>query len=310
MRSPAFWSDGEIMMGTRVLTAAVLFCVSVATGWAGGGAWTRVPDGYYVKIGLTSLTAERQYRFDGRLQRLFPDTSAFRDGEYGATDISFYGELGMTKWLTGTVATQYKVAVRKARYLPTGRDSTASASGLGDVWVGARMKVIPGTGPYAGAITVSVKLPTGSPLQDIPLGTGVVDYEIAAAGGLSFPVPLLQGQYGYAQATGAYRLRNGTQANEFNYGAEVGVGLSEEFMLQATYDGAMSLADFDAVAPRQDDPAVVAPFQYDQSFARWSAGFIYKLNETLNLTGGYVSSVGGINSLDLSGVMFGVAWSR
>src|SRR5262245_1580943 len=116
-------------MNQRSLLLQLLFLLAAAsTAAAQSAGWTRAADGYYVRIGLSSLTAAEQYGFDGESVGLFADTSSFRSGEFGVTDIGFYGELGFTDWLTGIASTQYTVAVREAQYVPTGRDSTASAS--------------------------------------------------------------------------------------------------------------------------------------------------------------------------------------
>lgn len=292
----------------NVSIALFSYFVCAAVAAASGGAWTRDEDGYYVKIGLSSMTSQRQFGYDGRLTWILADTFNLRDTEFGVTDVALYGELGLAEWLTGVASTQYKVAVRKALYRPTGRDSTASASGLGDLWLGARLRLLPRGGPNAAALTLSVKLPTGSPLQAIPLGTGVVDYEAAIAGGTSFPV--FERMRGYAQLSGAYRLRNGTVANEMNYAAEVGLNLNETFMLQASVDGVHSFADFDAAAQFDDNPETIAYYLFDQSFMRWGLGVIYTMNPGLELNANYNWNSSGRNSLLLSGLSVGIAWKK
>ncbi len=292
-----------------LLIGIVLVCGAVRAR-AGGGGWTREEGEYYVKIDLSSLTADRQFGLNGRPEFIFNDP-AFLNGKFGVTDINVYGELGLNGWLTGIASTQMKVAVRQGYYTVTGRDSTASASGLGDIWLGGRMRLLPKESPYVAALTLSLKVPTGSPLQSIPLGTGVLDYEIAVGGGSSFPVPLGRtNTYGYAQLSTGFRLRNGGASNEMNYAAEFGMGLGEELSFRAMVDGVHSFADFDRAAADTANAAVANELVADQSFTRWGLSVVYGVNKRMDLSLGYSWNVAGRNTLQLSGLSIGVAWKH
>ncbi|MEO5929370.1 MAG: hypothetical protein ABIR47_05525 [Candidatus Kapaibacterium sp.] len=273
------------------------------TAVAGGGAWNRDDGGYYFKIGLTSLSADDQYGLDGDHHPFFEDTINYSGANFGVTDIALYGEYGFTSWLTGVASTQYKVAVRQAHNQLTKRDTTASASGLSDLWLSGRVRLIPAGGPYVATITLGVKLPTGSPLQQIPLGSGVLDYEIALTTGGSFP---MLGMNAYAQLSGGYRIRN-SLANELNYLAEMGLHLSSEFMLQGVFDGSHSTADFDRAA---SDPGTVPAglLIFSQSFSRLMVGITYGVNEGMDLNVGYGGYLSGRNAIAGSGLNFGVVW--
>jgi|GEM_PF-2119731 len=274
---------------------------------AGGGAWNRKKGGYYIKIGLASLTAEEGFGFGGDRRPLFLDTANFRGGDFGVTDITLYGEFGITDWLTGVASTQYKVAVREGLYRPTGRDSTASASGLGDVWLTARMKLLPDDEQTVATLSLGWKLPTGSPLQDIPLGTGVVDYEAALAVGSGFRI--VGDMYGYGQLSGGYRLRN-SASNEVNFLAEIGVNLSKVLLLQGVLDGSYSTADFSPVIDDPENPDLIKTFQNDQSFSRWMIGVIYAAAEDMEINFGYEQYAAGRNIIAGSGITIGIAWKK
>lgn len=293
---------------SRAVAVLMLFPLAAASALAGGGAWNRVIDGYYINVGLESLSANDEFGFDGIRHPLFSDTSAFRNGSFGITNISFYGEIGLSNWLTGVASTQYIVAVREAFSRLTQRDSSASASGLGDLWLGARIRLLPRGVSYAAALTVSVKLPTGSPLQAVPLGTGVVDYEAAAAFGSSFPV--LGDIKGYAQLSGGFRLRNGGASNELNYLTEIGVSLGEDFGAQVVLDGVHSFADFDAAADNPDNSNAARALTADQSFLRWRTGVSYAVKPGLDLNVAYTWNSAGRNALAISGPSVGLAWKR
>ncbi len=267
------------------------------------GAWNQKPDGYYIKLGPTFLTANQEYDLQGDLRDIFNDPANFRNPSFGITNIGFYAELGLTDWLTGTLSTQYSVAVREAT-LPNGVDTSQSASGLGDIWLGGRVRLLPDGGSIVGAVTLGLKLPTGSPNQEIPLGTGVIDYEGAVAFGGPFALAELPG---YWQSSGGYRLRN-RGANELTYQAEIGVTIAETLMLQGVVDGVHSFADFDAASSAIG--GMVSTASSDQSFARWNANFIYSLSPDTDLTVGYGHTFSGRNALSAGAFGVGVAWKK
>lgn len=263
-----------------------------------GGAWTRQDQGYYYQVALTSFTASEEYDLLGRRRRLFTDSASFDQGTFGATDIHFRGELGLTDWLTAVASTEYKVAVREVRYLPTGRDSTASASGLGDLWVGTRFRLLPFESPFAASVTLGWKAPLASYTQAIPLGTGVAEYELVLAGGSNYTIADLLD--GHAQLSAGYRLRH-RGSDEFRYLAEVGVRLLDALRLKGVIDGVASTADLE-----ENQRGAI----FDQSFTRMNLSMLIKVDEGTELTAGYAGTVGGQNTLAGSSVTFGIAWLR
>jgi hypothetical protein len=279
-----------------ILLYPALLCAE--GGEESGGAWTRGEQGYYFQVALTSFTASEEYDLLGRRRLLFTDSSSFDQGTFGATDIHFRGELGITSWLTATASTEYKVAVREVRYLPTGRDSTASASGLGDLWIGSRFRLLDADSPFAASLTLGWKAPLASYTQAIPLGTGVAEYELMLAGGSNYRVADLFD--GHAQMSGGYRLRH-RGSDEFRYLAEVGVRLLEALKLKGVLDGIASTADLEE-NQRGDI--------FDQSFTRLSLSMLIKVDAGTELTAGYSGTVGGQNTLAGSSVTFGIAWLR
>lgn len=286
----------------------LLFCLSflglltLPTALLSRGAWNRKPDGYYIKLGPTFLTAYQEFDLNGDLRDIFNDPVNFRNPSFGITNIGFYGELGLTDWLTGTLSTQFSVAVREAT-LPNGVDTSQSASGLGDIWLGGRIRLLPDGGAIVGALTLGLKLPTGSPNQEIPLGTGVIDYEGTIAFGSPF---VIVGMQGYWQSSGGYRLRN-RGSDELTYQAELGVNIAETLMLQGVVDGVSSFADFDTSSVTG---AMVSTISSDQSFARWNAGFIYAIAPDTDLTVSYGHTFAGRNALSAGTFGVGIAWKK
>lgn len=285
----------------------ILLFVVAEHALANGNAWTRKKGGYYLKIGLTSLTADEGFGYEGNRWPIFGDTANFGSGDFGVTDVAVHGEYGITDWLTGVASTQYKVAVRQGLYRPTGRDSTASASGLGDLWLSARFNLLSEEEPVVATVTVGWKLPTGSPLQDIPLGTGVVDYEASVAVGTVFPafsaIPC------YAQATGGYRLRN-SASNEVKFLAEIGMHLTPALMFQGTIEGSYSTADFDPAIANPGNLELLQHYKNDQSFTRWKLDLVYAASDDMDLHFGYEKYVAGRNIVAGSGLALGISWNR
>jgi hypothetical protein len=272
--------------------------------YASRGAWLRAQGGYYGKVALLWLTAEQEFDLEGNRRGVFSDTLTFSDGQFGMTDIILYGELGITDWLTGVASTNYLVAVREARFRHSGRDTTLSSSGLGDVWLGARFQVLDSTWPVLATTTLSMKVPTGSPSQSIPLGTGVVDYELSVAVARGFTI--LDAMEGYGQLSGGFRLRNAA-SNEFNYAVETGINVTKFLMAQLTFDGVISTADFTSGAVTH---SVVRALVNEQSYARWNLAVIYNSSPTLDLLAAYNKHIAGRNSLAGSSFSIGIAWKR
>ncbi len=293
-------------MTIRSLSLPVaLLLATLSTEAVAGGAWNRKSDGYYLKVGPVFITADREYDIWGEPRTIFNDPARFREGSFGVTNFVFYGELGLNDWLTGVLSTQYMVAVREAKQL-NGRDTSQSSSGLGDTWVSARVKLFPDEFGVAGAVTLGVKIPTGSARQEIPLGTGLVDYEAGLAFGRGFPVGPTSG---YAQIGGGYRLRRDA-GDEVTYQVEAGINLASTIMLQGIVDGVGTTSDLDAVAV--DGQSGSAPMQFiaDQSFLRWNVAFIYAATDLLDINIGFGDVVSGRNTLDAGSFSIGLSWKK
>lgn len=270
-----------------------------------GDAWNRDDGGYYLELGFSSMTADQQFDFGGHQRGLLGDSSGFRDAQIGVSSLRIYCEYGITGWLTAVVNTQYHVAVRRAVLIATGLDATASASGLGDVWVGGEFRLIPGNGPVVASLTASWKIPSGSPHQDIPLGSGSADYEVSGAVGTGFALGVVTG---YGEVTGGYRIR-GLASDEITYLAALGINLGRSLILQATVDGIQSGADFAGAATSQDAGGAYPTFS-EQTFLRGTLGAIYTTNGGFDLNLGYGRQFLGRNTLASSTLLLGVSWKR
>lgn len=271
--------------------------VAQAAARADGPAWTQSDGGYRLRLGITWLSATHEYGVDGRRHELFGDSSSYRNATFGQTDVAFLCEYGLTDWLTAVAQTQLRTVVREAYYEPSARDTTVSASGLTDLWLAARMRLLPVESTYRATVTLAWKAPMGSPTQEIPLGTGVADYAIAAAGAAPYELgPIV----GHLQLATDFRLRN-KASNEFAYVAELGVDLGRGFEAIAALDGVRSLADFDAIEVNR---TIVG----DRSFDRWSLGVVLEADEGLDLGATFTDYLGGRNSLAATSFAVSATW--
>jgi len=271
----------------------------------GSGAWTQAIDDYYVKLSSTWSTASVEYGLDGQTTLLFPDSSVVRNGTFGTTEVGLYVEYGVNDWLTAVGSTHYKVIVREAQLTSTSRDTALSASGLSDSWIGGRVQLT--RGDIASTATVSVKIPTGSPNQQIPLGTGVVDYEIAATVGRS--IPMGDARWGWAQGSVGYRFRN-QAANDVTYTADGGVDVGSGVTIATRMDGLISGADFEEAYRETDQTAARNRLIGSSTYHRWSAQVIYASSPGIHLNAGYGFVYSGRNVVAVHGLSVGIAWTR
>jgi hypothetical protein len=276
---------------------SAIFVAALSPARANGPAWTRADGAYYLRFGVTWLTASHEYGIDGRRHNLFGDSLSYRDAEFGQTDVALLCEYGLTDWLTGVAQTQLRTVVREAYYEPSARDTTISASGLTDLWLAARMRMLPEESPYRATVTLAWKAPMGSPTQEIPLGTGVADYSIGAAGAMPFELGMLTGHF---QLASDFRLRN-KASNEIGYFGEVSVDVGRGFELLGALDGTQSLADFGA-------EGVNRTMVGDRTYARWSLGLLLEADEGLDLGASFTDHFGGRNSLEATSFSLSATW--
>jgi hypothetical protein len=273
---------------------------------ANGPAWTRTEGGYYLRFGVTWLTARHEYGIDGRRHNLFDDTLRFQNAVFGQTDVSLLCEYGVTNWLTAVAQTQLRTVVREAFYAPSSRDTSISASGLTDLWLGARVRLLPVESPYRAAINVAWKAPMGSPTQEIPLGTGVPDYSIGAAAAAPYALGFLTG---HVQLSSDFRLRN-KASNDIGYAGQFDIEIGRGFSIQGIVDGVHSLADFDGAVGMEGSSGVAINRSLvgDRSFNRWSVGLLLEADEGLDIGASYSDQFGGRNALEATAFSLSATW--
>lgn len=166
------------------------------------GGWPQEKGKSFIKITYGTSSSNTVYRFDGETK--FPTDNGgatVRDYPLADRGIFFYLEHGITDDLTFIGDATLK------RSIVTSPLERRSTEGVGDIGLGARYRLL-SSGPHVLSGRAGVTLPTGySRDHTPPLGTGDINFSLAAEYGLSFyPAPA------YATATLGYRMRPGIYA--------------------------------------------------------------------------------------------------
>jgi hypothetical protein len=289
----------------RLLWLAVTgFLFPAASIFAQGEALNLPVGGHLVRVGIAWHTARTEYGLDGTSRQLFPDTLLFRNSTFGQTDIMLYGELGLTDWLTGSAETHYLTIVREAKYLPTARDTTVSASGLGDIWLKLRFRIADTSSLWAASFSAGFKAPTGATQQEIPLGTGVPDYSLGAAGRIPW---MLGSVTGHWEGSLRYVFRR-KAANDVEYFSEFSVLAGRGLTFYGILQGVSSAADFESSS---GDPAARRIRQNlvgDQSHTSWEVGGRLAVDDDLKLAIFLANRFAGRNTLASSSFGIALCW--
>ena len=291
----------------RVRGIVILLLLSPLPLSAFGGAWVQKPGGYYFNIGFTSTTAESERGVHGEERPLYRDTLRYAGGSIGISNFAIYHEYGLTDWLTSQVGARFTVVVREADVVERGMEGqkiNESASGLGDIDLGLRIRLPVPTERMAAALNLGWKVPVASRTTEIPLGTGAADYDAGLALGYSFPV--LDDAWGFVQTAGAWRLRKGA-ADEFVWRLQGGVPIISTLSAELQLDGIHSTADFES-ASEEDDPLSLNRLVGSQSYLHLGTSLTYRLNDWTDLQARYTTTIAGTNTLNAQMIGVGVAW--
>ena len=272
-----------------------------------GGAWTKQKGGYYLGLGFGSTSGENDRGFRGEERPLYRDTLRFAGGSLGISNFTLYNEFGWTDWLTTQLSARYTVIVREADIIERGSEGLTineSASGFGDAWLGARLRLPTPTEWMVAAFNLDWKIPLGSTATEIPLGTGAADYEASLAVGAPFTIA--EDRHGYFQGGIGYRLRNRAE-DELVWRLQGGVAVIPTLGLELTLDGVDSFADFENAEESDDDP-IFNDIVGSQSWLHLTGGLTYALNDWTDLLVKYTTTLDGRNTLDGATISVGVAW--
>ena len=203
-----------------------LLLVSTCVGTSFAGAWTAAQGAFYEKIAYNYYTSRDIFDKSGK-RAATPNNGSFTDN-----NVSNYFEYGLFDRLTLVNSLSYK-------WLKNQDDDTSSTgSGLGDVDLGARYKLL--DSPTVGIVATQllVKIPGGYSTTDpLPLGNGQYDTELRLLYGRSL-WPLIPG---YGNVEIGYRWRAEDPSDEIRYLLELGVDITKNIYTRAKLDGTISV---------------------------------------------------------------------
>ena len=174
----------------------------------------------------------------------------------------------------------------------TSDGQTTSGSGIGDIDVGLRYRLI--DGPVIGSVQGLFKAPyLYSDDSELPLGNGQEDFEGKLLFGKSF------GALGYGGLEVGYRVRTDDPVDEFRFLVEYGFDVNERTYLRTKLDGIHAASSSDAATGAQGalvnavNPQL--PLEFDLGRLEYTAG--YKFTDTVagEITG--TTAVYGDNTL-------------
>jgi hypothetical protein len=269
--------------------------------------------------GLTSID-------EGQLRGLFSasavDATSFPVQEASLYDrrLNFLYEYGFRENLTLTATLDYRsVSVfyvegvqRQGFEFPTPR--TVAADGFGELWLYARygfLRPAVGAFPLKLSGVFGLKLPTGDILANIPLGTGIIDYEARLLGELNFRVnkipAFLFGELGY-------RLRNGSFQNQTFQKVELGIAASPEVTIRAAFSGVSSIGTFTTLLGADEIPTrdALRPITIigDERFAQASIGIAANLPRNSFLSFDFIRRLYGSGTFAGNFIVVTLALSR
>jgi len=212
------------MKKQAVALSLLVLLLMPATSFA--GAWTQEKLHMYNRFSADYFHSARNFNDDGDL------VERPNNGTFESWTLTYYGELGVTDWLTAIANLPYK---HQTLDDDTERNETW---GVADIELGARMRLL--EDPVVLSVQALVKIPEAYDMDDaVPLGNGQYDYEGRVLLGKSlWPyVP------GYAGLEVAYRYRDNGPADEVKFLAELGSDIAKGFYARTKLDGTFSMGN-------------------------------------------------------------------
>lgn len=289
------------------LTLLLLLCASSSL-WA--GAWTQPKGKLYTRLAYSEYEANRYFYQDGTTKAYAPNDvfkNQRRDFDYDEQTWSFYSEYGLLEDLTLIGSFDYKETEwtyqERGRKLvngvmttfSNGVDKTAKTSGLADINVGLRYRLL---ALDAGALSLQALYKSGEAYDekdqdlatDIQLGDGQDDIDVRLQFGHSL-YPLLPG---YFNVEAGYRWRTQQYADEFVYLLEAGFDLSRALYVRTKLDGNAHVGNGDSGPTGKFTEVDSNPYETDLGKLEITLG--YKLLPQLMLEASYFNELYGAST--------------
>jgi hypothetical protein len=294
----------------------------MAPGLAHAGAWTREQGEFYLQLGYTYGYSAASYNkggayFDWQNPKLEGNTATpLRGAHQTESSLGFYAEFGLLDALTMSVAWEAKFLSKDLGQDASELIRTGSASGIPEVRLGLRGRVI--REPFILSIELVVGIPAQAPYLDpikydpqatVPIGLGSYNATAWTHLGKSWTehLPAAVGKRAnlYTNFALGFQYRDNF-LNNFVFNLEIGAILFNYAFLSARYFGEKNVGAPHLLPGQFGNPDVFYG-QTDQQ--RWavSVGFVWQ--KYLFLAVEYGEPTGGTQSLAAKKVTVNVATS-
>jgi hypothetical protein len=280
-----------------ILAASFVFPMA-----AFAGAWTQPRGDSYLRVTYAWWSTRTRFNADGKKAALEGPGRPERGTEYRDRELRVYGEYGIVDRLTAYGSLAYKrvqlfepTAIVFGGVLP---EATHTTSGIGDVILGGRFRILDGRVPVS--VAAEVKAPSGySPSASPSLGNGMVDAAVRGLVGTS-------AGWIYATADAGWSHRGGSYQDEFLFSAEIGGQLlSRHYFWRGVLRGRRSLGAMESSDLAVFDPSLASPRALELGLVVGE-----ELVSGVHIEAGLSHILSGRNSLAGNALEVGVTWSR
>jgi len=271
-------------MAKRFLYISSLIALVAATpNIASAGAWTAKQGDNYLKGAVNFFETSSRFGPENGFEN-------FRN-----TNFNVYWEHGIRDDLTFFATGSFSDLEN------TSDGVTTSGSGIGDIDVGLRYRLI--DGPVIVSVQGLFKAPyLYSEDSELPLGNGQEDFEGKLLFGKSF------GAAGYGGLEVGYRVRTEDPVDEFRFLVEYGIDVSEKAYLRTKLDGIHAASSTDLTT---SNPLVAAanlnpqlPLEFDLGRLEYTAG--YKISDRIGAEITGTTAIYGDNTLKGTNIQFAI----
>lgn len=289
-------------------------------------AWTQQQGNVYIKTSYGLTTASEQFNFEGGRGFFYTEKPGYT---FADSSFYFYGEGGITDWLTLSAALPYK------RLYNETVDHRKLTVGTGDMSVGLRFSIqefakIPKISALA--VNVGVNLPLNYTRNRIPtLGRGQVELQATINYGQSF-YPVMPGYLqigvGYRNRLPFYALTQAIEckqggdidciqdqpekvegAHEFLFAVEFGVKPIGWLLMQFYFNGTISLIDPKAtLVPPGEVPPSTQRFLKAGTALTFYPFYKYKWAKGLGFSAQFMGTLWGQNTINSADMQFGIEY--